>query len=55
MIYGLDVSSIRLQYYDATDLGAVTVFQKPDCYSWAGYFKSNTDINEKAYYSSVDL
>ena len=27
MIYGLDVSAIRLKYYDATDLGAVTVFQ----------------------------
>ena len=27
MWYGKDVSSFRLQYYDATDLGAVTVFQ----------------------------
>ena len=48
-------SSFRLQYYDATDLGAVTVFQNPGCYSWSGYFQTNSDINEKAYYSQADL
>ena len=53
--YDQNKSSFKVEYYDATESGAVTVFQEPGCSSWSGRFSATGDANQKAYYTMADL
>ena len=56
MYYGTDISSFRLQYYDAATRGCVNVFKDSDCTGYSGFFCDDSDLNDsKSYYSKEDL
>ena len=50
-----DLTSLRIWPYDASDRGAVTVFENRDCTGATGRFYANSNPNMYADYMTADL